>query len=189
MVNYSINTRNNQGVTSDGFFELNELPKKVAIVGAGYIAIELAGIFNVLGAQVTLIIRHCDFLRHFDEIIRNAIMEEYVKAGITVQCNSEIIKVENLSQTSKNLTLYCKSTDSNQPIDPISGFDELIFAVGRSANTEQLGLESSGVQLNDQGFIKVNEWQETNVDGVFAVGDICGEAMLTPGNFRTLFYY
>ena len=169
------------GITSDGFFELQDLPKKVAVVGAGYIGVELAGIFQGLGAQTSLFIRHTEFLRTFDPIIRHTVMDEYRKSGMNLVTSSQISQIENLAPkgSPKNLriTTWNHETQSNQVHE---GFEHVIFAVGRKANIEKLDLSAAGVTLNAKGFITVNEYQDTNVSGIYALGDVCGVAMLTP---------
>jgi len=168
------------GLTSDGFFELEDLPKKVALVGAGYIAVELAGIFHALGSEVTLYIRHSHFLRTFDEIIYNTVMEEYKNIGLKIVSCSNIGKVENKSTESgkKSLSLLVNHDSGSSEVH--EGFEEIIYAVGREANTEPLNLSSTGVTLNKFGFIVANEWQDTVVEGIHALGDVCGIAQLTP---------
>ncbi|TPX32197.1 glutathione-disulfide reductase [Synchytrium microbalum] len=168
------------GITSDGFFAMDEMPKKVAVVGAGYIAVELTGIFHALGADVTLFIRHSDFLRSFDSIIHKTLMDEYKRAGIKIVINSQVVKTENLG-TEENKNLRLTVHDSEKNTDTIlEGFEDIIFAVGRAANVEELGLENVGTKLNDHGYLISDEWQATNVPNVYALGDVCGVAMLTP---------
>ncbi|KAJ3109804.1 Glutathione reductase [Phlyctochytrium planicorne] len=171
------------GMTSDGFFNLNYLPKKVAVAGAGYIAVELAGIFNALGSEVNLYIRNNLFLREFDPIIKESLLEEYTKAGVNVICCSSISKVENLADGAadgkKNLRLHVVDKDT-VATTVVEGFEELIWAVGREANVEPLNLGVTGVKFNKQGFIVADEYQNTDQPGVLALGDVCGIAMLTP---------
>ncbi|KAL3900822.1 MAG: hypothetical protein SGCHY_001074 [Lobulomycetales sp.] len=164
------------GITSDGFFELEYLPKKVALVGAGYIAVELAGIFASLGSEVTLFVRHESFLRNFDSIIQETVREEYQKMGIkTITC-ANITSVTNKgTEESKSLFLHCANAEQD-----FGGFDELIYAVGRNANVAKLNLPASGVHQDASGFIKCDEFQNTNVPGIYALGDVCGIATLTP---------
>ena len=166
------------GVTSDGFFELDTLPSKVAIIGAGYIAIELAGILQTLGTQVTLCIRQSEFLRSFDSVIRSSVMEQYKKMGMTILSSCTLHSLENLNPSGpRNLSLSVSTPEFTAK--SLDGFEHVIFAVGRKAHVDSLGLESTGVVLDSNGFIKVNEYQETNVDSIYAVGDVCGAAMLT----------
>ncbi|KAJ3092979.1 hypothetical protein HK102_013771 [Quaeritorhiza haematococci] len=171
------------GITSDGFFELEHLPKKVAIAGAGYIAIEIAGVFKALGSEVSLFIRKPEFLRSFDSIIRETVMAEYTKMGIKIVPCSRIARVENKAPTNilgkKDLTLTVDMAETNTQ-EVHSGFQELMFAVGREANADVMNLSVTDVKLNDSGYIISDEWQNTTVDNVYALGDVCGVAMLTP---------
>ncbi|KAJ3056468.1 Glutathione reductase [Rhizophlyctis rosea] len=170
------------GTTSDGFFELEHLPKKVAVVGAGYIGVELAGIFHFLGVDTTLIIRHDSILRTFDPIISSTILEEYRKAGIKVVTNSVITKAENSGENllgKKNITLTVDNSET-KATDSLSGFNELVVAVGRRANVHNLGLEKTAVRHDKNGYIIVDEYQQTHQQGLYAVGDIIGHAQLTP---------
>jgi glutathione reductase (NADPH) len=160
------------GVTSDGFFDLVHLPKKVAIVGAGYIAVELAGIFHALGSKVSLFIRHKDFLRTFDRSIRDSLMDEYKASGMDIVDESQIVDVKNTgTNLAKNLSLNVVNKVSLTQ-SKHEGYEELIFAVGRVANTEGLGLQSTDVKLDSKGFMVVDEFQNTNVPSILALGDI-----------------
>ncbi|KAL2914294.1 Glutathione reductase [Polyrhizophydium stewartii] len=170
------------GETSDGFFELEDLPKKVAIAGAGYIAIEMAGILRTLGAEVSLYIRQSEFLRSFDKIIRDGVMDEYQKLGINVVKTSGITKVESLPAAAgmrKNLRLTITNKDT-LAVTVEENVEMLLWAVGRDANTDKLNLGATGVTLNEKGFVIVDEYQNTKAANVYAVGDICGVEMLTP---------
>ncbi|KAJ3302549.1 hypothetical protein HDV03_004865 [Kappamyces sp. JEL0829] len=178
------------GITSDGFFELEEMPKKVAIAGAGYIAIELAGIFRTLGAEVSLYIRQQEFLRSFDNSIREGVMQgtgsllttpAYTDAGINIVRCSSISEVKNLSTTAgeKKLALTVTNKDTLETTVQ-QGYECLIWAVGRQANTGALNLGSTGVKLNNQGFIVTDEYQNTGVPGLYSLGDVGGIEMLTP---------
>lgn len=162
------------------------MPKKVAVAGAGYIGVELTGIFHALGADVTLFIRSSELLRSFDEIIRHAIMEEYRKSGIKIVESSKLLKLENQGTAGHKLLNVSVERMVEGAIvqEQHEGFEEMIFAIGRKANTEGLGLDAAGVLLDAHGFVIVDEWQQTNVGNVYAVGDICGVAMLTPGLFN-----
>ncbi|KAJ3119821.1 hypothetical protein HK098_005121 [Nowakowskiella sp. JEL0407] len=167
------------GITSDGFFELTDMPKKVAIAGAGYIAVELAGIFKILGADVTLFIRHNEFLRSFDSSIRQYVMESYKNLGINVVPYAQISKVENTATSGKDLTLTVDISEE-KVTKSFDGFKELVWAVGRDANVEPLNLGVTKVQFDKHGFIVADEWQNTAEENVHALGDVCGVAMLTP---------
>lgn len=163
------------GITSDGFFELTKQPKKVALVGAGYIAVELAGMFNALGTETHLFIRHDTFLRNFDPMVQEKLTEEYKRQGIHVHQQSSQQKVDKNGET---LTLHYKDKDS--PNGATLDLDCLLWAIGRSPEVEDLGLDKAGVQQNKRGQIIVDEYQNTNVDNVYALGDVCGKVELTP---------
>lgn len=160
------------GITSDGFFELAEQPNRVSVVGAGYIAVELAGIFSALGSQVTLLLRNEVFLRSFDAMLREALMEEMQAAGVNiVTC----VHADSLHRESDGSVCF-HSADG--PVGEPA--DQLIWAVGREPNTRDLGLEEAGVLLDDGANVIVDEFQNTNVRGHYAVGDVTGKYQLTP---------
>lgn len=159
------------GVDSDGFFALREQPKRVVVVGAGYIAVELAGVFNTLGSETHLLIRHDTFLRPFDPIISETLQDHMSKTGLRVHQKTNITRVEG--ERGGPLTIH---TDNGSPIEA----DCLLWAIGRRPNTDNLGLEHVGVKLDQGGNIVVDKYQKTNVDSVFAIGDIQGKALLTP---------
>ncbi len=166
------------GITSDGFFELSAQPKRVALVGAGYIAIEFAGIFNALGSQTHLFIRHDKFLRTFDPMIQDVIMDNYEKRGIMIHKNSKTIKkVEKMS--SGQLKIHFE--DSNGP--NVLEVDTLMWAVGRTPEVKRLEISKANVDLSDDGYIKVDEFQNTSSENIHALGDVCGEYQLTPGKY------
>ncbi|KAI0093747.1 glutathione reductase [Irpex rosettiformis] len=159
------------GIDSDGFFDLVDQPKRVAVVGAGYIGAELAGVLNTLGSETHLIIRHDDFLRTFDHTLYEALGSWAEHTGIKIHRQSNVTKVEG--QKGQTLTVY---TDKGEKLE----VDTLIWAIGRHANTEGLGAEELGVNLDKKGDIITNEWQESNVPGIYAIGDVQGRALLTP---------
>ncbi|KAL6048050.1 Glutathione reductase [Balamuthia mandrillaris] len=160
------------GITSDGFFELEQLPKKAAVVGAGYIAVELAGILNALGTKVTLFIRHQQFLRTFDAILRDTLMEEMQKAGVTIVKNWTTKAVDK----GEDGLVQLGNTDGEKH----GGFDCLLWAVGRTPAVSNLNLEAAGIETTQHNFIKVDEYQNTNVPNHYALGDVCGNVLLTP---------
>lgn len=160
------------GITSDGFFALEGKPRRVAIVGAGYIAVELAGVLNALGSEVTLLLRREQLLRRFDSSLREALMSEMAKAGVNVLSCIHLARVER----AEDGTLSLASTSEER----IAGLDCLIWAVGRVPNTDGLGLDAIGVELDREGHVRVDEWQATNVEGTFALGDVAGKWLLTP---------
>jgi len=159
------------GITSDGFFELEQRPKRVAIVGAGYIAVELAGVLNALGSEVSLLLRRGHFLDQFDAMLRETLMEEMLEDGIEILPRTQIMEVV---RESGKLSLQCENERH------IPGFDTLIWAIGRAANTENLNLEAAGIALDKQGYVRTDEYQNTQVPGIYAVGDVCGRIALTP---------
>ena len=160
------------GITSDGFFALHEQPRKVAIVGSGYIAVELAGVLNALGSEVTLLVRGHHVLSHFDILLREILMKELLSCGINVITNTS---VESVTKTNGNdIHLSC---NNNQHYD---GFDTLLWAIGRKPNIEGLNLETIGVELTERGNIKVDDYQNTNVPGIYGLGDVTGMVPLTP---------
>lgn len=168
------------GIDSDGFFELESLPKKVLVVGSGYIGVELAGIFNALGAETHLAIRHSHVLRSFDSVIQNHVMEELKSAGVIVHEKTHAQKVEVSGAVNGVADANATYSFTTTTGEVLSGFDCLLWAIGRGPNTKGLGLDMAGVALNDRGQILVDEYEETNVKNVFAVGDVTGRIELTP---------
>lgn len=160
------------GITSDGFFALTSQPKRVAVVGAGYIAVELAGLLNGLGSDVSLLLRKDHFLSSFDAMLRETLMEEMINAGVNIMPRINIERIDK--QADGSLTMHCQSGVT------LEGFDCLIWAIGREPLTEQLNPEHAGVTVNQQGYIPTDEFQNTNVPGIYAVGDVTGRAQLTP---------
>ncbi|KAL8559266.1 hypothetical protein ACOMHN_040390 [Nucella lapillus] len=159
------------GITSDGFFELEDLPKKVVVVGAGYIAVELAGIFNALGAETHILIRFDQVLRTFDNLVRSNVTENMESAGVKVRRQTQVKSVVK----GRDGLLTLETT--NEPIDKV---DCLLYAVGRVPNSDTLQLDKVGVQTDPKGNIIVDDFQNTNVPKVYALGDVCGKALLTP---------
>ncbi len=160
------------GITSDGFFALTEQPKRVAVVGAGYIGVELAGLLNALGSDVDMLIRGSGFLNGFDAILREGLMEEMVNAGVNILSNTWVERIEQAD--GGKLTIHCHGGHE------LTGFDTLIWATGRYPDTAGLNLAAAGVEANPQGFIPTDEFENTNVPGIYAVGDVTGRAALTP---------
>ena len=160
------------GIDSDGFFALKKQPKRMAVVGSGYIAVEIAGLMRALGTEVTLIIRKEHILASFDAMLREVLMEEMIEAGINILSSNEIEKIERAADGS--LTLNCSGGHT------MTGFDELLWAIGREPNTSELNLAVTGVEEDKRGYIPTDDFQNTNVEGVYAVGDVTGRAALTP---------
>lgn len=164
------------GITSDGFFELAKQPQKVALVGAGYIAVEMAGMFHALGSETHLFIRHDKFLRTFDPMIQDKVTEEYKRQGIHLHINSSQSKIEKHPQKDGWIKLHYKDSDGAGTLD----LDCLLWAIGRAPEVEDLCLDKAGVKQNERGHVVVDDYQNTNVDNIYALGDVCGKAELTP---------
>jgi glutathione reductase (NADPH) len=157
----------NLGITSDGFFELKTQPKKVVIVGGGYIGVELAGVLKALGSEVIVITRGKSVLTYFDELLKETLVKDMGEQGIKLIPNCEVTKIE------QGLKI---TTTNNETIEA----DCLIWTFGRTPVTCNLGLENTGVELDDEGFIPTDKFQETNVKNIYALGDATGRASLTP---------
>jgi glutathione reductase (NADPH) len=158
------------GINSDGFFDLTEQPKRVAVVGAGYIAVELSGVFNSLGSETHMVIRGDNVLRTFDPTIQETLTPWMEHSGIKMHKKSKVIKVE---KTNTGLTVI---TDKQEKLE----VDVVLWAIGRHANTEGMGLEEIGVKLDDKGDVVVDEYQNSTVKGITSIGDVQGKALLTP---------
>ncbi|HTQ05750.1 MAG TPA: glutathione-disulfide reductase [Polyangiaceae bacterium] len=159
------------GITSDGFFELERLPERPLVVGAGYVAVELAGIFQALGARATLAARGRELLRYFDPMLRAGLAEELTQAGATLAFGFDPVRAE---RSPNGVRLV--SGDGR-----VLEGDCLLWATGREPRTANLGLEAAGVLLDPEGYVLVDEFQNTNVPGVYALGDVIGgDRQLTP---------
>lgn len=160
------------GIDSDGLFALTHLPKRVAVVGAGYIAIEIVGVFNQLGAETHLFVRQNAPLRKFDGLIVETLLDIFQQDGI--QLHTYAIPKEVEKHEDGSLTLHLEDGRSQT-------VDCLIWAIGRVPMTDQLNLQQIGVETNAQGKIKVDKFQNTTVQGIYAVGDIIEHGIeLTP---------
>ena len=160
------------GITSDGFFELEQQPRRVAIVGAGYIAVELAGVLDALGSDVTLVLRGEHLLRRFDPMLREVLAEEMLADGISLLAGTQVTAVSRRDDDT-----LCLSLDNGQHLD---GLDCLIWATGRVPLTDGLNLEAAGIETDADGYIPTDEFENTRVPGIYAVGDVNGKAALTP---------
>lgn len=159
------------GITSDGFFELEERPERVLVAGSGYISVELAGVLNALGSETQVVVRKKGVLRSFDKMLSKELMEAMRNSGIAIDTGAI---PESVRQTGDGIVLHAEDGRSFGPVDT------LIWAVGRSPNTEMLELANAGVHMDDKGFIPTDEYQQTNVDNIFALGDVTGRDALTP---------
>ncbi|WP_315708792.1 glutathione-disulfide reductase [Brenneria uluponensis] len=159
------------GIDSDGFFELQALPKRVAVVGAGYIAVEIAGVLNALGAETHLFVRKHAPLRQFDPLIVDTLLEVMNTEGPTLY--TESIPKAVVKNADDSLTLQLENGAEHT-------VDCLIWAIGREPATDKLNLAAAGVALDEQGYITVDKFQNTNVQNIYAVGDNTGAVELTP---------
>ena len=159
------------GITSDGFFELEERPRRVLVAGSGYIAVELAGVFNALGSETQLVVRKDSIIRSFDSMLGEQLMEAMQKDGVRIDTRVIPLSVE---QTDDGLVLYAEDGRRFGPVDC------LLWAIGRSPNVASLELDNAGVQSDDDGFITTDDFQQTNVENIFALGDVTGRPALTP---------
>ncbi|MEH8043731.1 glutathione-disulfide reductase, partial [Gallibacterium anatis] len=159
------------GIDSDGVFALKALPKRVAVVGAGYIAVELSGVLHSLGVETHLFVRKHAPLRNFDPLIVETLVEIMNSEGATLHTHAIPQKV--VKNDDGSLTLFLEDGRSQT-------VDCLVWAIGRVPMTDQLNLEAAGVKTNSKGFIEVDKYQNTNVQGIYAVGDNTGAVELTP---------
>lgn len=157
-------------IDSDGFFALDHCPARVVMVGAGYIAVELAGVLQALGAQVDLVVRGTRLLRHFDPMLGDALAEACRASGIGLHFGVRPVTIESRGAQ------LAVALDSGATLVA----DRVISAIGRTPNTADCGLEATGMALDSSGHIVVDEWQETSVPGIAALGDVTGRLELTP---------
>ncbi|HMD59398.1 MAG TPA: glutathione-disulfide reductase [Steroidobacteraceae bacterium] len=159
------------GMTSDGFFALTERPRGVAVVGAGYVAMELAGVFSALGTHTTLVLRREHALREFEPLLGETLLQ--------------IQRDEGMEIATRAVPRELRRTDQGLALDLADGralgpFDAVLWAIGREAVTDCLGPEPQPVRRDARGFIATDEWQQTSVPDVYAIGDVTGRAQLTP---------
>lgn len=160
------------GIDSNGFFALTEQPKRVAVIGAGYIAVELAGVLNGFGSETHLFVRKESPLRSFDPTLIETLVEVMENEGPTLHTHS--VPKEIIKEADGSLTLHLENGKSQN-------VDTLIWAIGRHPETDKINLDAAGVATNDRGYIKVDEYQNTNINGIYCVGDIMeGGVELTP---------
>ncbi|KFG53959.1 glutathione reductase [Toxoplasma gondii FOU] len=159
-------------INSDGFFELEEMPQKVALLGAGYIAVEFAGVFAAMKCETHLFVRNERALRKFDDMISMRVDEFMRKAGVQIHPHSVAKAVRQ--EADKSLTLELTNGES------FRGFDSVIVSVGRVPEVANLGLDVVGVKQRHGGYIVADEFQNTSVEQIYAVGDVSGKIELTP---------
>ena len=159
------------GIVSDGFFTLEERPQRVLIAGSGYIAVELGGVFNALGSDVNIIVRKDGIVRSFDAMLGEEVMLAMKNSGIRFDTRVVPAGVERQDDG-----LVMTSEDGRRfgPVDCV------LWAVGREANSDTLELDAAGVKTDAEGFIPVDKYQTTNVEHIFALGDVTGAQALTP---------
>ncbi|HBG94877.1 MAG TPA: glutathione-disulfide reductase [Chromatiaceae bacterium] len=159
------------GITSDGFFQLQEQPKHVCVVGGGYIGVELAGVLRALGSEVTVVALEERVLETFDPIISNTVAHNMAQDGIQMHLPFAVASLER--QT--NGIAVC-----DQDGNILSGFDTVLWAIGRAANTADLNLEATDIDVLPDGTIPTDAYQNTTASGIYAIGDITGRVPLTP---------
>lgn len=182
-------------INSDGFFDLEEQPQRVAVVGTGYIGIELAGIFNTLGTQTTVFSRTQHILRNFDPIIRDNLLTEMQSVGVNFTFDSKVNALKRNSNGSIQVDYESDGKSGQLEVDCV------LWATGRDPNVKGLNLDAAQVESTDRGYIVVDDYQNTSVAGLYALGDVCGREELTPGklnpklerayapNFLSLFFF
>ncbi len=159
------------GIDSDGFFELQQQPRSVAVIGAGYIAVEIAGVFDALGSETHLITRKDKPLRNFDPLLSNTLKEVIDDSSIDLHNNTT---PKAIHKTKDGLVIESESGETVGPVETI------VWAVGRAPANNSIGLSNTDIHLDSRGFIPTDKFQNTNVQGVYAIGDNTGRAALTP---------
>jgi glutathione reductase (NADPH) len=160
------------GITSDGFFELAHRPQRVAVVGSGYVAIELTGIFASLGTRTALVLRTETALNQFDAMLGAGTLSAFRDKGVEIVTNAWPNSLERDSGGALQLAVR-----DGRRVGP---FDCVLWAIGRAASVEDLGLDRAGVHLDPYGFIATDLYQVTSSPGIYAIGDVTGRAQLTP---------
>ena len=159
------------GIVSDGFFTLEERPQRVLIAGSGYIAVELGGVFNALGSDVNIVVRKEGIVRSFDAMLGEEVMLAMQNSGI--RFDTRVIPA-SVEKQDDGLVMTSEDGRRFGPVDCV------LWAIGREANSDTLALDAAGVKTGAQGFIPVDKFQATNVDHIFALGDVTGAQALTP---------
>jgi glutathione reductase (NADPH) len=159
------------GMSSDDFFAMNKRPNRVAVIGSGYIAVEIAGVLNAFGSKVELVARRDSVLREFDTLVQSALMREMRKAGIQFHLNTLPVR---LTQEPGGISLATAEGSS------LAGFDCVIWAIGREPSTKDLQLDRAGISVDARGFLLTDAYQQTSVASVYAIGDVTGRSALTP---------
>ncbi|CBX91808.1 similar to glutathione reductase [Plenodomus lingam JN3] len=164
-------------ITSDGFFDLEKQPKSIATSGAGYIGVEMTGMLHALGTKTHFFIRGDKLLRTFDPMIQDAVTKEYERQGIQLYKGSQITKVQDMGNGIKRVTYQETATKRESTVE----VEEVLFATGRVPEIEDLHIKDFGIKLNDRNHIVVDEFQNTSLPNVYAIGDVCDRGFeLTP---------
>jgi pyruvate/2-oxoglutarate dehydrogenase complex dihydrolipoamide dehydrogenase (E3) component len=159
------------GITSNGFFDLEHQPKRVAVVGTGYISIELSGVFHALGSNVTVFSRSKQILRKFDSVIKDNLLAQMQAVGIKFVFDSS---VKGLKKLDAGVVVQYEAEGNQGELEA----DTVLWAIGRGANVDGMNLEAAGVKMDDKQQIVVDDYQNTNVEGIYALGDVIGKAQL-----------
>ena len=159
------------GITSDGFFELAARPQRVVLLGSGYISVELAGVFNALGSETTVLVRKEGVLRSFDKMLREELENSMARSRIELVTG---VTPSALEKTPDGIKVL--ANDGRE----FGEFDVVVWAIGRAANTNSLNATAAGIEMDARGFIPTDDFQKTNVDHIFALGDVTGRDALTP---------
>ena len=159
------------GLSSDDFFELPERPRRVALIGSGYISVELAGVMRSLGSEVELFMRRDGVLRSFDPMLSENLMECMQLDGIVLHPRTDVVALEGGPGA---VTVKTRDGEQREP------YDAVFWAIGREPRSASLRLDLAGVAVDERGYITTDRYQKTNADGVFAIGDVTGRLALTP---------
>lgn len=162
------------GITSNEIFHLDKLPKSILIVGGGYIACEFAGVLNGMGVEVTQYYRGAQVLRGFDDEARGLVAEEMRNRGVDLHCGTNLLEMRKEGDG-----IWVKATNGTEKV-----FDQVLFATGRKPNTDGMGLEEAGVELGRNGEVIVDEYSQTAVPSIYAIGDVTDRVNLTPVAIR-----
>ncbi len=160
------------GITSDGFFDLPDRPRRIALVGSGYVSVEFGGVFAALGSETTIVLRQDRVLRHFDPMLADGLMKIMREEGVLFADHA----VPKALHREADATLRLECADGRM----LGPFDTVLWAIGRDPNVAGLGLDAAGVRTDAGGHITVDPFQVSNVAGIYALGDVTGQAALTP---------
>lgn len=164
-------------ISSDGFFDLEKQPKSIATSGAGYIGVEMTGMLHALGTKTHFFIRGHKLLRSFDPMVQDAVTKEYERQGIHLYKSSQIIKVEDIGNGLKRVTYQETESKRESTVE----VEEVLFATGRVPEIEDLAIKDLGIKLNDKNHIVTDDFQNTSVPNIYAIGDVCDRGFeLTP---------